>query len=70
MLMRPGATTHAYDSNMRATWLEVVEQNGDTLTLRAPATADMTAPGHHMLFVNSEHPEGPVPSEATWLHLS
>ena len=70
LLMRPAATTHAFDMGQRGTWLEVVDQDGTTMTLRAPPNSDVTPAGHHMLFVNSHHPEGPVPSEAAWVHLS
>ncbi|MGB1586340.1 MAG: galactose oxidase-like domain-containing protein [Thermoplasmatota archaeon] len=70
MLMHPGATTHAYDSGQRATWLEVVSVEGTTVTVTAPPDGDVSPPGHHMVFVNSAHAEGAVPSEAAWIHLS
>lgn len=70
VLMRPGSTTHAFDSNQRAVVLNVVEQDGTRLTLEAPPDSTVSAPGHHMLFVNGQHAEGAVPSVAHWIHLS
>lgn len=69
MLMRPAATTHAFDMGQRGTWLEVVAQEGTTVTLRAPPNVDVSPAGHHMLFVNSAHQDGAVPSEAAWVQL-
>ncbi len=71
MLMRPGTTTHAYDSNQRAVELEVVAHDAAnrTVSLRAPPDAVVSAPGPHMLFVNGAHADGPVPSVAAWVRL-
>jgi hypothetical protein len=69
MLMSPAASTHAYESNRQAIWLEVVAQAETSLTLRAPADGTITVPGPHMLFVNGVHADGPAPSEAAWIDV-
>ncbi|MBW3581714.1 MAG: DUF1929 domain-containing protein [Euryarchaeota archaeon] len=70
VLVRPGATTHAFDMAQRSVVLNVVHQAGGTLTVEAPPDATVAQPGHWMLFVNEEHPLGPVPSEARFVHVS
>lgn len=69
MMMRPGATTHAFDMTARGALLEVVHDGGTTITVRAPADATIAPPGHYMVFVAGDHPDGPVPSEAAWITL-
>jgi hypothetical protein len=69
MLMRPGATTHAFDMTQRAVLLEVVDVDGTSITVRAPPDAAVATPGHHMVFVAAEHPDGAVPSEAAWVQI-
>ncbi len=69
MLMRPGATTHAYDANQRALFLEVLEEGDGVVTVRAPASNVVTAPGPHMLFVNGAHPDGAIPSVAAFVDV-
>ena len=70
VLMRPGATTHAFDSAQRAIVLEVSAQAERDLVVRMPPDADVAPPGWYMLFVNGDHPAGPVPSVAAWVHVS
>ncbi len=69
MLYRPGAVTHAFDSNQRAVILEVLSQDGETVTVAAPPDAYVAPPGHYMVFANQAHPDGAIPSEAAWVHL-
>ncbi len=69
MLMRPGTTTHAFDSGQKATFLEIVSYEAGTLTVRAPPNANVSQPGPHMVFVNGAHPDGAVPSVAAWVSL-
>jgi len=68
--MRPGATTHAFDSAQRAIVLEVSAQAERDLVVRIPPDADVAPAGWYMLFVNGDHPAGPVPSVAAWVHVS
>jgi hypothetical protein len=70
VLVHPGATTHAYDMAQRSVVLDVLGQVGGTLTLRAPPDALAAPPGDYMLFVNGQHPDGPVPSVARFVHLA
>lgn len=70
VLMHPGALTHAWDSGQRGVRLEIVGENGNQVTVRAPPDAVVAAPGDWMLFANQENADGAVPSVAHWLHLS
>jgi len=73
VLMRPGATTHAFDADQRGIRLEVLQVNGasDTIQLQAPPDATVAPPGYYMLFVLSEDEEGRglIPSEAAWVRV-
>ncbi len=69
MLMRPGTTTHAYDSGQKATFLEVVSNVDGVVTVRAPPNANVSQPGPHMVFVNGAHADGAIPSIAAWVDL-
>ncbi len=69
VLMRPGATTHAYDADQRGILLRIVDVDGRTVTVEAPSDSTVAPPGPYMLFVNRDAPEGIQPSEATWLML-
>lgn len=61
VLVRPGATTHAYDSEQRLVELELT--GGGAI---APPNANLAPPGHYMLFVLDDG----VPSVAKFVHLS
>ncbi len=69
MFMRPGTTTHAFDSGQKATFAEVVSNVDGVLTVRAPANANVSQPGPHMVFVNGAHADGAIPSVAAWVSL-
>jgi len=73
VLVKPGATTHAYDAEQRVIRLEwTAETRGDgatVLTLTAPPNGNVAPPGHYMLFVNKATPDGPVPSVATFVEI-
>lgn len=69
LLVRPAATTHTYDGSVRHIRLETVDQTNGTVTLTAPPDSVVAPPGHYMLFALSTHPDGPVPSEAVWVHI-
>ncbi len=69
VLVRPGTTTHAYDTGQRVVEL-VGTQTEAGWTFTAPPDAAVLAPGPQMLFVLADHPDGPVPSTAAWVTLS
>lgn len=65
VLLAPGATTHG--SNMSQRSIELAAQAaGSTVTLTAPARAELATPGYYMLFAVST--DG-VPSMARWVRL-
>lgn len=70
LLVRPGAITHTWDTNQRAVLLDVQAQNGTTVTVAAPPSGVVAPPGHYMVFALSEHADGPVPSQAAWIHIT
>jgi len=49
-LIRLGSVTHAINMNQRFVPLTFT-QAGNTLTVQAPANANIAPPGHYMLFV-------------------
>ena len=64
-LIRPGAVTHAFDEDQRFLSLSFTAGAG-SLTILAPANANLAPPGYYMLFlVNSAG----VPSVASFLHF-
>ena len=69
VLVHPGATTHAFDSNQRSVRLKVTAQEDGHLRVVAPPDGHVVPPGHYMVFVNRQHPDGAVPSVAAWVHL-
>ncbi len=68
VLMRAGATTHAYDSDQRSIQLHTVF-NGDAESVRMPVDPYAAPPGWYMLFAIADGADGPVPSVASWVHL-
>ena len=65
-LIRFGSVTHSFDMGQRGVSLEVVEQNGDTVSIRIPSTRKKVPPGYYMLFILDE--QG-TPSRAAILEL-
>lgn len=65
-LMRPGAMTHAFDMDQRHIWMEILEDTGNTLELRAPKDNHVAPPGYYMLFLLNENG---VPSRAEFVRL-
>jgi hypothetical protein len=70
VLMRPGATTHAFDSEQRGAILQSEKQPDGSFLVHAPANGLILQPGHDMLFAVGKGDGGPVPSVAHMLHLS
>jgi hypothetical protein len=63
--IRLGAVTHAIDMNQRINHL-VSSQSGTTLTVTAPANANLAPPGHYQLFVLNANG---VPSLGTTIQI-
>lgn len=66
ILMRPGATTHAYDSDQRGVLLGPAQDG----VLQAPIDPFAAPPGWYMLFAIGPGDGGVVPSVAHWVHLA
>ncbi|MGQ0591644.1 MAG: galactose oxidase-like domain-containing protein [Gammaproteobacteria bacterium] len=66
VLMRPGATTHAFDMEQRLVELEIQAVLGSGLRLVGPPNANIAPPGYYMLFLIDS--EG-VPSVASFVRL-
>jgi hypothetical protein len=64
-LIRPGATTHAFDEDAHFLSLSF-QQSGNALTVQAPANANLAPPGYYMLFIVNNNG---VPSLAPFLKL-
>lgn len=67
ILMRPGATTHAYDADQRAIVLDW--DAGDDPQVHFPSDPYVAPPGWYMLFAIGDNGNGPVPSVAHWVHV-
>ena len=64
-LMRPGATTHAFDEDQR--FLNLTFQQGSGgITVQAPANANLAPPGYYMLFLINQ---SGVPSVASFIKI-
>lgn len=60
-LVRNSTVTHLVDGDQRNVVLDVVERDGDSLTVKVP-NSNVVPPGPYMLFANREHPKGEIPS--------
>lgn len=65
-LIRPGATTHAFDMDQRYVELTFQPQGTDRLLVDAPKDEHLAPPGYYMLFLLNE---AGVPSVAEFVHL-
>lgn len=65
-LIRPGCTTHSFNTGQRLVDAPITGRQGDVLTAQVPAEANLAPPGWYMLFLVDL--QG-VPSVAAWLHL-
>ncbi|MDQ0850536.1 hypothetical protein QFZ65_002474 [Arthrobacter sp. B3I9] len=65
-LVRPGVTTHSFDTSQRLVDLEITSRDAETVTAKVPGNPNLAPPGWYMLFIVNQ--QG-VPSEATWLSL-
>ncbi len=66
VLMRPGATTHAFDMEQRLVELEIQALLGGGLRLVGPPNANIAPPGYYLLFLIDS---AGVPSVASFVHL-
>jgi hypothetical protein len=66
VLMAPGAVTHANDMSQRHVPLAVTASGAGTLTVNAPASAELAPPTYYMLFVLND---AGVPSVAKFIRL-
>src|SRR6185295_4548341 len=64
-LIRPGAVTHGFDEDQRFLSLGFTAGPG-SLTIQAPANANLAPPGYYMLFLVSS---AGVPSVAAFVHF-
>ncbi len=73
-LIRPGATTHAFNQDVRYVPLLVVSQPVDshrvTLSFEPGADANHAPPGNYLLFVLRDDGGRKVPSLARWVNVS
>jgi hypothetical protein len=65
-LIRPGVTTHSFDSSQRLIDLPITARTATTVDLAIPGNSDLAPPGDHMLFLVDD--DG-VPSLAHWTRL-
>ena len=66
-LIRPGASTHAFDMEQRMVGLAFSVGPGDALTVTSPPDVNIAPPGYYMLFLVNRRG---VPSVATFIQLS
>jgi hypothetical protein len=70
VLMRPGATTHAFDSEQRGVILQHEKQPDGSYLVHAPANGMILQPGTSMLFPVGQGDGGPVPGVAHMVKLA
>ncbi len=70
VLVRPGATTHAFNHDQRYTALSFEQASSTVVTATAPADPDLMPPGNYLLFVlaTTDGPS-PTPSVGRWVTL-
>ena len=68
-LIRPGATTHAFNQDNRYIPLNVVPQGGHQFLLRIVGDRNFAPPGNYLLFVLRNDGGTKVPSIARWVNV-
>lgn len=69
-MLRPAATTHAFDQNQRYVPLSfTAASNPSRLLVTSPASPDSAPPGYYLLFLTGSADGPDVPSIATWIRL-
>ncbi|MGH3869686.1 MAG: galactose oxidase-like domain-containing protein [Pseudonocardiaceae bacterium] len=66
-LIRPGVTTHSFNTNQRLVDLPITAQGGTTVGVQVTAEPNLAPPGWYMLFLTDTNR---VPSVAHWVHLA
>ncbi len=66
-LIRPGVTTHSFNTSQRLVDLPIIAQAGDVIQVRVTEEPNLAPPGWYMLFL-TDHDR--VPSVASWVHLA
>ena len=66
-LIRPGATTHSFNTNQRLVDLPVINRDGAGIQVQVTDNPNLAPPGWYMLFITNT--KG-VPSVAKWVHLA
>src|SRR5512135_3925018 len=65
-LVRPGVTTHSYNTSQRLVDLPISRQGGGAVTVEVTGEPNLAPPGWYMLFLTDT---AGVPSVAAWVHL-
>jgi hypothetical protein len=65
-LIRPGATTHSFNTNQRLIDLPITARDGNGVQVQLTDEPNIAPPGWYMLFLTNTNG---VPSVATWIHL-
>ncbi len=66
-LIRPGVTTHSFNTSQRLVDLPITTQGGTTVQVQVTDQPNLAPPGWYMLFL-TDHDR--VPSVARWVHLA
>jgi hypothetical protein len=66
-LIRPGATTHSFNSSQRLVDLPITAQSDGVVQVEVTAEPNLAPPGWYMLFLTDD--DG-IPSIARWTHLA
>ncbi len=73
VLVRPGATTHAFNQDQRFVplVLDTTSVAAPLIRVSGPSSAKVAAPGQYLLFVvaTTDAPSGPVPSYGRWVRV-
>jgi Domain of unknown function (DUF1929)/Concanavalin A-like lectin/glucanases superfamily/Galactose oxidase, central domain len=65
-LIRPGSTTHSFNTSQRLVDLPITAQAAGSVQVTVPAEPNLAPPGWYMLFLTDNNR---VPSAARWIHL-
>jgi hypothetical protein len=66
-LIRPGSTTHSFNTSQRLVDLPIAAQAAGSVQVTVPAEPNLAPPGWYMLFLTGNNT---VPSVARWVHLA
>src|SRR5205823_5163684 len=65
-LIRPGSTTHSFNTNQRLVDLPIISQANGIVRVEVTDEPNLAPPGWYMLFLTAT---SGVPSVASWVHL-